>query len=58
MTQITAYSKRWWNHDLAEVRKTWARDKKRLSRDQDLKEELKQARNKYYRSIRKAKRIY
>ena len=57
ITQITAYSKRWWNHDVAEARKTWARDKKRLSRDQDLKEELKQAHNKYYRTIRKAKRI-
>ena len=56
ITQITAYSKRWWNQDVAEARKTWARDKKRLNRDENLKVELKQARNRYYRTIRKAKK--
>lgn len=57
LKRITAYSKRWWNEKVAEARKIWAKDKKRLSGDGDLKEELKQARNSYYRTIRKAKRL-
>ena len=55
--RITAYSKRWWNEEVAEARKTWTRDKKRLSGDEGLKEELRQVRNLYYRTIRKAKRL-
>ena len=49
--RITAYSKRWWNDEVTQARKIWAQDKKRLS-----EEELRQARNLYYRTIRKAKR--
>ena len=32
ITQITAHSKRWWNEEVAEARKTWAKDKKRLGK--------------------------
>ena len=56
ITKITSYSKRWWNKEVAKARSTWAKDKRRLSRNEDLKEEFKQARNLYYRTIRKAKR--
>ena len=56
ITQITSYSKRWWNKEVAEARSTWAKDKRRLGRDNDLREEFKQARNQYFRTIKKAKR--
>ncbi len=55
ITQITSYSKRWWNKKVAKARSTWVKDKRRLDRNEDLKEELKQARNQYFRTIRKAK---
>ncbi len=48
-------SKRWWNKEVAEARLTWTKDKKRLGRNEDLKEEFKQARNRYYRTIKKVK---
>lgn len=57
VTRIMAYSKRWWNEEVAEARKTWGKNKRRLSGDENLKDELKQARNSYYRTIRKAKRL-
>ena len=44
-TQITFYSKRWWNKEVTKARSTWARDKRRLGRNEELKEEFKQARN-------------
>ena len=56
ITQITCYSKQWWNKEVAKARLTWAKNKKKLGRNKDLKEEFKQARNWYYRTIRKAKR--
>ena len=43
ITRITAYSKRWWNEEVAEARKQWAKNKRKLSRDENLKDELKQA---------------
>lgn len=49
--RITAYSKRWWNEEVAQARKTWSQDKRRLSGA-----EMRQARNAYYRDIRQAKR--
>ena len=57
LTRVTAYSKRWWNEEVAEARKVWAKNKKRLSESEAYREELKQARNQYYRTIRKAKRL-
>ncbi len=56
ITQITSYSKRWWNKEVAEVISTWAKDKRRLGGNEDLKEEFKKARNRYFRTIKKAKR--
>ena len=56
ITQITSYSKQWWNRKVAEARLTWAKNKRRLGRNEDLKEEFKYARNQYYWIIRKAKR--
>ena len=56
ITQITSYSKRWWSKEVAEARLTWAKDKRRLGRNEVLKEELKQARNRDFRTIEKAKR--
>ncbi len=43
ITQITSYSKRWWNKEVSEARSTWARDKRRFGRSEDLREEFKQA---------------
>ena len=43
ITQITYYSKRWWNKEVAKARSTWAKDKRRLSKNEDLKEEFQQA---------------
>ena len=40
---------------MAEARLTWAKNKRKLERNEDLKEELKYAQNQYYRTIRKAK---
>ena len=56
ITQITSYSKHWWNKEVAEARSTWAKNKRRFGRGEDLKEEFKQARNRYFRTIKKAKR--
>ena len=41
--QITFYSKRWWDKEVAEARLIWAKDKRRLGRDKDLKKEFKPA---------------
>ncbi len=53
---ITQFSKRWWNDEVADGRKVWARAKKIYGRDLRYADKLKQARNTYYRIIRKAKR--
>ena len=57
ITKITSYSKRWWNKEVSEARLTWARDKRRLGRSEDLREEFKQAQYQYFRTIKKAKRV-
>ena len=57
ITRITAYSKRWRNEEVAEARKIWAKNKKKLSGKEDLKEELRQAQYSYYQAIREAKRL-
>ena len=54
---ISPFLKRWWNDEVAEARKTWARAKKSYGRDDKYHDELKKARNTYYRVIRKAKRV-
>lgn len=57
ITRVTAYSKRWWNEKVAEARKSWAKTKRKFGRDEIHKDEFRQARNLYYRTIRKAKRL-
>lgn len=39
--QITSYSKQWQNKKVVKARLTWAKEKKSLGRNKDLKEELK-----------------
>ena len=41
--QITSYSKHWWNKEVSETRLTWARDKRKFGRNEDLREKFKQA---------------
>lgn len=36
----------------------WAKNKKRLRKNEDLKEEFNQAQNRYYQTIKKAKQEY
>lgn len=57
ITRICAYSKRWWNKEVAKAKRHWAGDKKEFGRDEDRKQELRQACSSYYQTIRKAKRI-
>ena len=57
ITRVCAYSKRWWNEDVAEARSNWAKDKRKYGKVPGYRQELKQARNLYYRTIRKAKRL-
>lgn len=54
---VSPFSKRWWNDEVAKARKTWARAKKSYGREDRYQDELKQARNTYYRVIRKAKKV-
>lgn len=39
ITQITAYSKQWWNDEVVEARKIWAKNGKRLGKNEDHKQE-------------------
>ncbi len=57
ITRGCAYFKRWWNEDVAEARKSWAKSKRKFGRDEISKNGLKQPWNFYYRTIRKAKRL-
>lgn len=57
VTKITPYSKRWWNGEVTEARQCWARNKRMLAGDVSQKEEFRQARNLYYRTIQEAKRL-
>ncbi len=40
ITHITSHSKRWWNKEVSEARLTWAREKRRLGRSEDLRERV------------------
>lgn len=57
ITRVTSYSKIWWNDDVANARKTWAKEKRKFSGSNGNTVELKRARNIYHRVIRKAKRV-
>ena len=54
--RVTFYLKRWWNEEVAQARKTWAKEKKTWGQVTPNREKLKQARNMFYRLVRKAKR--
>ena len=54
--RVTSYSKRWWNKEVAEARKIWAKEKKIWGHTSPDREKLKKARNAFYRLVRKAKR--
>lgn len=54
--RVTFFSKRWWNAEVVEAKKTWAKGKREWGTVTPNKTKLKQARNLYYRIVRKAKR--
>ena len=54
--RVTSHSKRWWNKEVAQARKLWAKEKKIWGKITPNREKLKQARNIFYRTVRKAKR--
>ena len=54
--RITAYSKRWWNPEVKEARFQYAKARRAYKLDGN-KEEVKLARNSFYKTVRKAKRI-
>lgn len=56
VTRFISYFKRWWNNKVAQVRKTWTKEKRRLRGYLNSNEELKKVCNAYYHIIRKAKR--
>ncbi len=54
--RVTSYSKRWWNKEVAQACKEWAKEKRLWGQITPNREKLKQARNAFYRFVRKAKR--
>ena len=48
--------KRWWNDEVTQAKKAWAREKMGMENIFNAIEELKKAQNAYYHVIRKAKR--
>ena len=54
--RVTSFSKQWWNEEVAGARKTWAKAKRKWGTITPDTFKLKQARNLFYRVIRKAKR--
>lgn len=57
ITRISAYSKRWWNKEVAEARQCWAKNKRMLAGDESQKQEFRQVHNLYYQTIRNTKRL-
>ena len=53
--RVTPYSKRWWNKNVAQARKVWAREEKLWGKITPNREKLKQAQNTFYCTVRKAK---
>ena len=43
VTRVTSFSKRWWNDEVAQERKTWAKEKRRLGNCSSTTEDLKKA---------------
>ena len=56
LMQVTSYSKRWWNREVETAYKSWAKEKKTWGKITPDREKFKQARNTFYRIVRKAKR--
>ena len=54
--RVTFYSKRWWNNEVAEACKIFAREKKIWRHISQDREKLKKARNAFYRLIHRAKK--
>ena len=54
--QVTPFTKRWWNKEVAEAQKTWAKEKKLWGKVSPNRENLKKAQNIFYRTVRRAKR--
>ena len=54
--RVTPFSKRWWNKEVAEARKIWAREKKLWGKISPNRKKLKQARNAFYHIVRRVKR--
>jgi ribonuclease HI len=54
--RITAYSKRWWNQEVQEARTRYARARRSYKLNRN-KTEVKVARNSFYITLRKAKRL-
>ena len=54
--QVTPFSKRWWNKEIAKARKAYAREKKLWDKTISDREKLKQARNTFYHTIQRVKR--
>ena len=54
--RVTSHSKRWWNKEVAQACKVWAKEKKIWGQITPNREKSKQARNAFYRIVRKAKR--
>lgn len=56
VTRVTSYSKRWGNDKIAQVRKTWAKEKRKLKGFLDSNTELKTVHNANHHIIQKSKR--
>ena len=54
--RLTPYSKRWWGAEVKEARRTYTRAQRAWRAGNLTDEEHREARNTYYRTIRKAKR--
>lgn len=54
--KVASFSKRWCNKEVAEARRTWAREKRKWGTVTPDTVTLKQTRNLFYRVVRKAKR--
>lgn len=54
--QVILYSKRWWNDEIEQACKIWAKEKKMWEKIISNREKLKQTKNTFYYIVCKAKR--
>ncbi len=57
ITKVSAYSKQWWNKEIAKARKRWAKSKKKFDRNDNHKNKFTQVQNLYYETIWKVKKL-